>query len=193
MRPALLLIDMQNDFVREGKPLRVAGAEAIIPRVRSLLDLFRERRLPVVHVLRVHRPDGSDVEIMRQEIFHRTPFAVEGTEGAEVIGELAPRRGEFTIRKTRMSAFLGTDLDLLLRSIGVDTVVVAGIQTPNCIRTTVFDAMAFNYRTVLVADAVAAQNDEIHRCNVRDMERIGVKILTTGEVEGFIARTPGNP
>jgi nicotinamidase-related amidase len=189
MRPALLLIDMQNDFVREGKPLRVAGAEAIIPRVHALLDLFRDRRLPVVHILRLHRPDGSDVEIMRQEIFRRTPFAVEGTEGAEVISELMPKRGEFTVRKIRMSAFLGTDLDLLLRSIGVDTVVVAGIQTPNCIRTTVFDAMAFNYRTVLVTDAVAAQSDEIHRCNVRDMERIGVKILTTGEVGGFLTQS----
>ncbi|MDD1657784.1 MAG: cysteine hydrolase [Methanomicrobiales archaeon] len=187
MRPALLLIDMQNDFVREGKPLRVAGAEAVLPRARSLLDLFRERRLPVVHVLRVHRPDGSDVEIMRQEIFRRTPFAVEGTEGAEVISELAPKRGEFTIRKTRMSAFLSTDLDLLLRSIGVDTVVVAGIQTPNCIRTTVFDAMALNYAAVLVTDAVAAQSDEIHRCNVRDMERIGVKVLTTAEMERFLS------
>ncbi|MDD1651578.1 MAG: cysteine hydrolase [Methanomicrobiales archaeon] len=188
MRPALLLIDMQNDFVREGKPLRVAGAEAIIPRVRFLLDLFRERRLPVVHVLRVHRPDGSDVEIMRQEIFRRTPFAVDGTEGAEVISELAPAGGEFTIRKIRMSAFLGTDLDLLLRSIGVDTVVVAGIQTPNCVRTTVFDAMACNYRTVLVDDAVAAQSDEIHRCNVRDMERIGVKILTASGMPTFLSR-----
>ncbi|MBS1194483.1 MAG: isochorismatase hydrolase, partial [Methanomicrobia archaeon] len=52
---------MQNDFVREGKPLRVAGAGAIIPAIFSLLDLFRERRLPVIHVLRVHRADGSDV------------------------------------------------------------------------------------------------------------------------------------
>ncbi|MDD1654499.1 MAG: cysteine hydrolase [Methanomicrobiales archaeon] len=188
MRPALLLIDMQNDFVREGRPLRVAGAEAIVPGIRSLLDLFRDRRLPVVHVLRVHRPDGSDVEIMRQEIFRRTPFAVEGTEGAEVISELAPVRGEFTIRKIRMSAFLGTDLDLLLRSIGVDTVVVAGIQTPNCIRTTVFDAMAHNYRTVLVSDAVAAQDEEIHRCNVRDMERIGVSILTAAEMGRFLSQ-----
>jgi nicotinamidase-related amidase len=189
MRPALLLIDMQNDFVREGKPLRVAGAEAIIPGVRSLLDLFRERRLPVVHVVRVHRPDGSDVEIMRQEIFRRTPFAVDGTEGAEVISELVPKRGEFTVRKIRMSAFLGTDLDFLLRSIGVDTVIVAGIQTPNCIRTTVFDAIAFNYRTVLVSDAVAAQSDEIHRCNVRDMERIGVQILNTEETGEFLTQS----
>ena len=187
MRPALLLIDMQNDFVRDGKPLRVAGADAIIPKVREVLELFREKRLPVVHVLRVHRPDGSDVEIMRQEIFRRTPFAVEGTEGADVIGELAPKRGEFTIRKIRMSAFLGTDLDLLLRSIGVDTVVVTGIQTPNCIRTTVFDAMAYNYSACLVADAVAAQSDEIHRCNVRDMERIGVKILTAAEMGRFLS------
>jgi nicotinamidase-related amidase len=186
MRPALLIIDMQNDFVREGRPLRVAGADAIVPKIRRVLDLFRKKRLPVVHVLRVHRPDGSDVEIMRQEIFCRTPFAVEGTEGAEVIGDLAPVKGEFILKKVRMSAFLSTDLDLLLRSIGVDTVVVTGIQTPNCIRTTVFDALAYNYSACLVTDAVAAQSEEIHRCNVRDMERIGVKILTVAELERFL-------
>ena len=76
-----------------------------------------------------------------------------------------------------MSAFIGTGLDLTLRTLEVDTVVVAGIQTPNCIRTTVFDAMAYNYNTWLLTDATAAKNDEIHQSNVMDMENIGVRII----------------
>ncbi len=104
-----------------------------------MLAAFRKQGLPVFHVVRVHRADGSDVEITRQELFRRSPFAVEGTPGAAVIDELAPRKGEYLLRKTRMSAFIGTELDLMLRTIGVTTLFVCGIQTPNCIRTTVFD------------------------------------------------------
>ncbi len=182
-RAALLLIDMQNDFVREGSPLAVKNAQKIIGAVRTALDLFRRYRLPVFHVVRVHRKDGSDVEIFRREIFRKTPFAVEGTRGAAVIDELEPADGEYIIRKTRMSAFMHTDLDLVLRNLSVDTVYVAGIQTPNCIRTTVYDAFALNYRTFLIEDAVAAQSDEIHRANCIDMAGIGVGMVQIGDLE----------
>ncbi|NYT21754.1 MAG: cysteine hydrolase [Methanomicrobiales archaeon] len=185
-RSALLIIDMQNDFVQEGAPLRVRDAGTIVERVRQVLEVFRRSRLPVFHVLRVHRSDGSDVEIFRREIFRQTPFAVEGTKGAQVIAELEPEDGEYIIRKTRMSAFMQTELDLMLRTLSVDTVLVVGIQTPNCIRTTVFDAFALNYRTFLVEDAVAAQNEDIHRSNCRDMAAIGVGMVKAADVEDVI-------
>jgi nicotinamidase-related amidase len=187
-RAALLIIDMQNDFVREGSPLRVEGAAAIIGPARSALEIFRRCRLPVFHVLRVHRKDGADVEIFRQDFFKKTPFAVEGTPGARVISDLEPSDGEYIIRKIRMSAFMQTDLDLLLRTLCVDTLFIAGIQTPNCIRTTVFDAMALNYRTFLIEDAVAAKNDEIHQGNCRDMAAIGVGMIRVGELEKMLRR-----
>ena len=185
-RAALLIIDMQDDFVREGSPLRVEGAATITGPVRSSLDNFRRCHLPVFHVLRVHRKDGADVEIFRRDLFQKTPFAVEGTPGARVISELKPSDGEYIIRKIRMSAFMQTDLDLILRSQSVDSVYVAGIQTPNCIRTTVFDAMALNYRTFLIEDAVAAKNDEIHRANCRDMAAIGVGMVRVAELEKML-------
>lgn len=182
IRPALLIIDMQNDFVQPGAPLQVTGANTIVPKVRALLALFRERTLPIFHVLRVHRASGVDVEITRREVFAKTPFAVEGTAGADVIPELFPIRGEYIVKKTRMSAFFQTDLDLMARTLGVDTFFVAGIQTPNCIRTTVFDGMALNYRVFLVRDAVAAKTPEIHQANVLDMQNIGIGIVDCAEV-----------
>jgi nicotinamidase-related amidase len=185
-KPALLVIDMQNDFVLEGKPLRVAGAPAVIPKIQSVLAGFRKRSLPVFHIVRVHRPDGSDVEIIRQELFRKQPFAVAGTAGAAVIDELEPQNGEFVLEKTRMSAFIGTELDLMLRTLGVTAVFVCGIQTPNCIRTTVFDAIAYNYPAVLIDDATGASSDEVHRANVRDMQNIGVRIVKTAEVPGIL-------
>lgn len=185
-KPALLIIDMQNDFVLEGKPLRVTGARDVIPKSQAVLAAFRQRGLPVFHVVRVHRADGSDVEITRQELFRRSPFAVEGTPGAAVIDELSPRKGEYLLRKTRMSAFIGTELDLMLRTLGVTTLFVCGIQTPNCIRTTVFDAIAYNYPVVLIDDATGASLDEVHRANVRDMQNIGVRVVQVSETAGIL-------
>jgi nicotinamidase-related amidase len=185
-RPALLIIDMQNDFVCEGSPYRVTGAAAIIPKIQVVLAEFRKRKLPVFHILRIHRPDGSDVEIIRQEKFKKLPFAIAGTKGAAVIDELAPRAGEYILTKTRMSAFIGTELDLMLRTLGITTVVVTGIQTPNCIRTTVFDAIAYNYPAIIVDDAVGATTEEIHRANLRDMENIGVHVVKSNDVPGLI-------
>ncbi len=185
-RPALLIIDMQNDFVLEGKPLRVTGAAAVIPKIQSVLAEFRQRNLPVFHILRVHRPDGSDVEITRQDLFRKQPFAVAGTHGAAVIDELVPLAGEYVLTKTRMSAFIGTELDLMLRTLGVTNLVVCGIQTPNCIRTTAFDAIAYNYPVVLVGDATGAASGEVHLTNIRDMQNIGVKIIKTVDVSGHL-------
>ena len=185
-KPALLIIDMQNDFVLEGKPLRVAGARDVIPKIQSVLSEFRRRSLPVFHILRVHRPDGSDVEITRKAVFARSPFAVKGTTGAAVIDELSPGRGEYVLTKTRMSAFIGTELDLMLRTLQVSTLFVCGIQTPNCIRTTVFDGVAYNYPVVLIDDATGASSEEVHRGNVRDMQNIGVRIVKSAEVPGIL-------
>ena len=185
-RPALLIIDMQNDFVLEGRPLRVAQGRAVVPKILEVLTLFRERKLPVFHILRVHRKDGSDVEIIRQDRFRDQPFAVEGTHGAAVVDELSPLPGEYVIPKIRMSAFIGTELDLMLRNLGVTDLVVTGIQTPNCIRTTVFDAIAYNYPVVLVDDAVGAQDSGIHSANVRDMANIGVRILKARDLTGIL-------
>lgn len=185
-KPALLIIDMQNDFVRSGSPMKMPGADPIITNVRKVLDIFRNLGYPVFHVVRVHRSDGSDVEIFRREIFQSVPFAVEGTEGAEIIEELRPVNGEYIIRKNRMSAFMNTDLDLLLRSIGIKTVVITGIQTPNCIRTTVFDAAALGYHTVLVDDAVAARNSAIHEANLFDMSNIGTVMVKTDRIVDLV-------
>jgi nicotinamidase-related amidase len=181
-RAALLIIDMQNDFVLDFAPMKVAQAKAVIPKILLVLAAFRSRNLPVFHILRIHRADGSDVEIIRQELFRIQPFAVEGTHGAAIIDEIVPAPGEYIIPKTRMSAFIATELDLMLRNLKVTELVVTGIQTPNCIRTTVFDAIAYNYPVIVVEDAIGAKTEEIHRANLNDMATIGVRIIKAKEI-----------
>jgi nicotinamidase-related amidase len=181
-RIALLIIDMQNDFVLEGGLLKVAQGKTVTPMIKTVLEEFRSRNLPVFHILRIHRRDGSDVEINRQELFKNHPFAVVGSHGAAVVDELSPIPGEYVIPKIRMSAFIGTELDLMLRNLKVEVLVVTGIQTPNCIRTTVFDAIAYNYPVIIVENAVGAQTDEIHAANIRDMVNIGVSVVKARDI-----------
>ena len=174
---ALLVIDMQDGVVLENTPLRVKGALAIVDNVKKVLQEFRAGGLPVFHIVRIHRKDGSDVEIIRKQIFSETPFGVENTKGAEIIEELKPKENEYIVKKIRMSAFFNTDLDSILRSLAVKNIVIVGIQTPNCVRTTAFDAVAYNYNTFLIEDATAAQTKQIHEGNVLDMSNAGIKIV----------------
>ncbi|ANX05403.1 cysteine hydrolase family protein [Immundisolibacter cernigliae] len=176
---ALLIIDMQNDFVLPGSPVTVAGALATVPRIRRLLDAFRARGWPVLHITRAYRADGSDVERFRREDFLRGPqYLLPGTSGADIVEELQPVPGEHVLIKPRFSAFMGTPLDLRLRRLGVDELVVSGTQYPNCIRATVLDAVCLDYAVTLVTDACSARTDAVAQANIADMAAIGVDCRT---------------
>lgn len=176
---ALLIIDMQNDFVLPGSPLTVAGALATVPRIRRLLDVFRAHSWPVMHITRAYRADGSDIEAFRRDAFLRGPqYLLPGTPGAQIVPQLAPAPGEHVLVKPRFSAFMGTPLDLLLRRLGVSELVVSGTQYPNCVRATVLDAVCLNYAVTLVTDACSAQTDAVAQANIADMAAIGVDCRT---------------
>lgn len=174
---ALLIIDMQNDVV-EKLPL----SKEIIPRLAEVLEKFRMAGAPVFHIRRSYRADGTDVELPRLKQYEKTGFrVVAGTPGAEIIGELTPESKEYVIVKPRWSGFDHTPLELYLKRLGIKTVVLAGIQTPNCLRTTAFDAIAYDYETIVLKDASAAASPEVHEANLYDMEQIGVRIMMTDE------------
>ncbi len=126
---ALLIIDMQNDFVHPGTPVHVAGAAATVPVIRKLRESCRKHEIPVFHVIRSYSADGLTVERTRLADFRRTPFVVPGTLGAEIIKELTPEAGEKTVIKPRYSAFFQTSLDLMLKRLGVERVLVSGSST----------------------------------------------------------------
>ena len=172
---ALLIIDMQRDFVLPGRPLCVAGALPSLPVVRRLLDQARKEGWPVFHVVRRHEPDGSDVEPFRRHLFRDgRGVCVAGTPGAAVVDELAPLPGEYTVVKTRFSAFYRTPLEEQLRDLAVDTVLLAGTQYPNCVRGTAEDALYRDFRVIVVSDACSAQTPEVAEANIRDMRAMGI-------------------
>lgn len=187
-RIALLVIDMQKDFVLPGAPAQVAGALATVPAIARLLARARAEGWRVIHVRRAHRPDGSDAELFRRQAFREGKgICVAGSPGAQPVEGLEELPGETVLTKLRFSAFLFTELDLLLRRQGVETLVLCGTQYPNCLRATAVDALARDYRVVLATDACSAQSDDIARANILDLSNMGALCAPQDELAGLLA------
>jgi nicotinamidase-related amidase len=172
---AVVVVDVQNDAMRpEGKLARahndVSAMVAVLPRVARFVNAARDRGVKVMHVKTLTLPDGhSDSPSWfraKGTIVNEPGFFLEGTWGAEICEEVAPRRGEPVIVKHRSSAFVGTNLDLLLKAAGVRTVVVVGEQTPGCIEATFRHAAYHDYYNVLAEDCVAAFDQAQHEASL---------------------------
>ena len=178
---ALVVIDMQNDFCDPASRLFVAGSPEIRDNVAEVMQTFRDAGAPVVVVLRQHRLAGLDVDHTRIGIFNDDPFLVE-SPGADLIDGLEIAPTDVVVVKRRWSAFFATDLDMVLRRMGVRSVVLAGVQTPNCIRATANDATSLDYHCTVVSDATASASQEIQDANLYDMSKMGVEIMTTKQL-----------
>lgn len=164
-RPAVLVIDMQRDFVDEGAPIECAGARDIVPAIAGLLRTARRRGIPVIYTQETHRADGIDLELSNEEPEH----CLEGTPGRDIVPALAPRDGDYVIVKRRYSGFFATDLDLLLRSLNADTLVLCGAATDVCVRATAQDAHQLNYRVIVPPECVAGTTVEQHHAALRNI------------------------
>lgn len=179
-KKAILVIDMQRDFIDEGAPIECPGGREIISPIRQLLDLAHQKGLPVIYTQEAHRAEGVDFgrELDGEEPVH----CVEGTPGVEIVPDLAPRPGDFVIVKRRYSAFFATDLDLLLRGLEVDTLILTGVATDVCVRATAQDAQQLNYRVIVPEECVAGTSMEQHRAALRNIAYILGKVLPLAEV-----------
>jgi nicotinamidase-related amidase len=178
---ALLIVDMQNDFVLSDAPVCVAGARAIVANLQKVLAHFRVNALPVFYVVREYRADGSDIEAFRKAGFLTQSYCVPGSRGCDIIDELRPVEGEYKIIKNRFSGFMNTELDFILRRLNIRNIVVCGVQYPNCIRATVFDGVSLGYDVTLITDATGAESEDIAQANICDIGNIGVTCLTTAQ------------
>jgi nicotinamidase-related amidase len=180
-RHALLIIDMQHDFAVPGGACEVPGAHATIPTIRKVLGRFRDLGLPVFHVVREYRADGSDVEITRLDALMEKNMVVPGTQGGRIAPGLEPVEGDYRIVKQRFSAFMFTELDLILRRKGITHLAVTGTQLPFCLRTTLFDGLCLGYHMTLLTDASSSRTQEIHQANIRDIRDAGMACVTVDE------------
>jgi nicotinamidase-related amidase len=175
---ALLLIDMQADFVEGGGAFDRMGVDIsmyppVRPRLAGLLAAAREHGVLVVHVQNTALPgrlSDSPAQIRFNLRMHQGArdggpplrYTVPGTPGHAFIPELAPEPGELVVAKYRSSAFWGTNLELLLRSNGIRTVVVGGCTTEGCVESTARDAMFSDHYVIIAEDCVASDDRAQH-------------------------------
>lgn len=180
---ALLVIDIQQEDFKE---LRADNIDEprweCIRNAKRVLDVFRARQLPVIQVKEVHRPDMVDFgrELDGSEGIHcmeNSPY----TDYAELT---YPIEGEYLISKRRYSAFFGTDLEILLKGLGVDTLYLIGGFTDVCIHYTAVDAHQHDYHIRVITDAVAGSGQEAHEYALKAIQYLQRDaLLTTAELE----------
>ena len=177
-RHAIVVIDMLNDFANPEGALYCPGAEIIIPKLQELFKWVRVRKdddIHLVHIQEAHRKNDADFRV-------RPVHAIAGTWGSDFIKELYPEGDEYTIPKRRHSSFAHTDLDLYLKEEKIDTVVVTGVWTNVCVRSTATDALANAYRVITLSDGVHSKTQEMHEYGLNDLS-IFTKVMTIAEYQ----------
>ena len=194
---ALLTIDLQRDFLSDGS-FCVAGTTEVLPAVRRLVVAYRAAHRPIVHVVRLYVPDGSNADLCRRAaLASGAAIALPGISGSQLASALTENgpleldhalllaggfqrlgSSEYILFKPRWNAFYNTPLNDHLRQLRVDTVVVTGCNYPNCPRGTLFGASERDYRAVLVTDAVSQWNDQA----CVELHNLGIVTATSCEV-----------
>ncbi len=185
-KSALLVIDIQQeDFQEMREDNWDDPAWSCIRNAKRVLDVFRAKKLPVIQIKEVHRPDMVDFgrELDGSEGIH----CIESSPYTDYAKLTYPIQGEYLISKRRYSAFFGTDLEILLKGLHVDTLYLIGGLTDVCIHYTAVDAHQRDYHIRVVTDAVAGSSEEAHRYALKAMQYLQRDCLvTTKEIEGAL-------
>ncbi len=193
-RTALVNVDMQNCFV-ENSPFAAPRGREILPRINQLADACRRNGALVIHTVHVVRPDGSNTGVMGEIIPDvRAGVINRGNPQAELHREIVVGRGDIVLEKPRYGAFHGTDLELILRGRGIDTLIITGIATNVCCETTAREAAVRDFRVFFLSDATATSaigelsSDEVQRASCATLGKRFAQVLTTDEMLTKIER-----
>lgn len=182
-KTAVLVVDMLNDFVTGA--LKCDRGLAIVPNVARLLDAARKSGVPVIFCNDAH------IKGVDHELKLWGDHAIAGTFGAQVIPELGVCDSDYTVPKRRYSGFFRTDLELLLRELGIDTVVLTGLHTHMCVRHTAADAYCLGYNVVVAADATDSFTKEDYDYGIKYLKEVyGATAVSVDElVDRFVGAT----
>ncbi len=200
---ALITIDVQRD-VLDGGTFEIPGTSAALGSMRMLLRAFRDAGRPVVHVVRLYRPDGTNADLCRRRAVESGMRALTAdAPGSQLARELLPEPGleldaglllhggvqrlgpgEVVIYKARWGAFYVTPLEDHLRGQEVTTLVFCGCNFPNCPRTSIYEASERDFRIVLATDAISG----LYERGERELAAIGVNLMRAHDVVDALAR-----
>ncbi len=177
-RTALINVDMQNCFV-EGHPNTPQRLETL-ERINHLAAACRAANIPVIHTSHILRPDGSNIGILGEVVprVRLTGFLHSGTVTATLHPHLTVEPSDILLEKPRFGAFHGTDLELILRARGIDTVIIAGIDTCVCCDTTAREANARDFRVLFLSDGTATSTTEAQEATLKTIGAVFGQVLT---------------
>ena len=203
-RCALLVIDTQNDWGDPHGSFPLPDLAGVVPDIVEAIEIFRAAGLPVVHVVRLHKEDASNIDLCRRWQFEQGDLrtVVPGTWGSQLVASTTPTGAEldaeallagqvqeltpteFVVYKPRFSAFHATPLHDFLAVRGIDSVVIVGITFPNCVLAAQLSATDHDYRVGLVPSACTQVDDG----GLRAMQNKGVQLMTLEELRQLLAR-----
>ena len=171
INPALLVIDMQNGFVSRGGSydlmgLNISKYSDVVPSLKQLIGFCRKVKIPIFYSQAVREESGIDLltrshRILpksREERIKRRPICIRGSWDAEIVEELKPNFDDHVVIKRRDSVFQDTEVEVWLRSLGIDSIIFAGIDTSICVESSLRDAFNHGYDIILISDATASNN-----------------------------------
>lgn len=197
-KSALITIDTQCDTL-DGQPFEIPGTSAIIPRMQELLQAYRDAAKKIIHIVRIYKADGSNVDLCRRAIIERgAALVLAGSSGCQIVPELLPpysgfeldadlllsggiqrlSPNEVAIYKSRWGAFYNTPLEHYLRGIDISTLVFSGCNFPNCPRTSIYEASERDFKIILIEDAISG----LYSRGKEEMLNIGVQVMKTEEL-----------
>lgn len=198
-RTALLVIDMQNIFVSRPKvdnpteydkaeaarwePYYKAIDEIVLPNNKRILQAFREKERDVIFVkIQGYTKSGRERSLTQKATGYNELLLVPGDPRAEIVPELAPLEGEIVLSKTTDGAVTGTNLRLILSNMGIDTVIITGVLTDQCVSCTVRALADESFKVWLIEDACRAATEEIQRAELTILNNIYCHVINTEEL-----------
>ncbi|MFN2464120.1 MAG: cysteine hydrolase family protein [Candidatus Dormibacteria bacterium] len=183
-RTALINVDLQNCFVKSAP-----DGLTVLARINQVASSCRGAGILVIHTAHVLRPDGSNMGVLREMVPKvRAGMLNKGAESAALHTQLNIDAADLLIEKPRFGAFHGTDLELILRSRGIDTVIISGISTPVCCDTTAREANARDFRVLFLSNATAsggsdaAEAARFHNATLENLDGLFAQVLSTDEL-----------
>ncbi|WP_175873019.1 isochorismatase family cysteine hydrolase [Burkholderia sp. BCC0397] len=188
-RVALLIVDMQRDFVDVDAPIACPGAPDIVPAIQRLARAARDAGMPVIYTRESHRRQKVDFGLELE--YGETEHCVEGTPGIEIVDALTPDESDYVLVKRRYSGFFATDLDLLLKGLGVSTVILTGVATDVCVRATAQDALQLDYRVLVPRECVAGTTVARHAAALDHIGYVLGRVLPLDVVIAHLSSADG--
>lgn len=178
MKLAIIVIDVLEDFFKEGR--LKDNRPNMVKNINELTSFARDHKVPIIWVRQEFKKDLSDAFLAYRK--NNTAITIEGTPGAQLLSELIKDSSDYEVIKKRYSAFFKTSLDELLTKLGVDTLIICGVNTHACIRTAVIDAYQRDYEVVIATNCTDSYDLEHHRVSLNYLTKTISKAISNEEI-----------